>query len=84
MIRSLNNFQTNLKDITVLLDLSSIIDSSKQRPIFRSSVVLLVALWEQFIEQLAERSVTVLTDRLRDSTPLPDNVKQKNCFGFCN
>lgn len=77
MNRSLSNFQTNLNDIDALLDLSSSIDSVEQRAIFRSAVVLLIASWEQHIEQLAESSVSVLTDRLRDSTTLPVNVKQK-------
>ncbi len=82
MKRSLSNFKTNLNDINALLDLSSNIDSAEQRAIFRSAVVLLIASWEQYIEQLAESSVSVLTDRLRDSTPLPINVKQKKLLCF--
>ena len=78
MKQSLNILQTNLKDIVALLDLSLTLDSVEQkRGIFRSAVVLLIASWEQYIEQLAESSVSILTARLRDSSPLPENVKQK-------
>lgn len=77
MKKSLSNFQTNLNDIRSLLDLSLTLDGVDQRRvIFRSAVVLLIASWEQYIEQLAESSIAVLTDRLRDSTTLPEKVKQ--------
>jgi len=81
MKRTLNNLNTNLDDIRALLDLSVTLTSIEQRRvIFRSAVVLLIASWEQYIEQLAESSITVLTNRLRDSSTLPENVKQSTAL----
>lgn len=77
MKHSLNNLHANLNDISALLDLSLTLTSVEQRKvIFRSAVVLLIASWEQYIEQLAESAITVLANRLRDSSTLPENVKQ--------
>lgn len=71
------NFKTNIEDIESLLELSlSITNIEQKKVIFRSAVVLLIASWEQYIEQLANSSVLVLTNRLRDSSTLPENVKQ--------
>jgi hypothetical protein len=78
MKKSHDNLHTYLNDIRALLDLSLTLDSIEQRRvIFRSAVVLLIASWEQYVEQLAESSIAVLTDRLGDSTTLPENVKQR-------
>ena len=77
MDKCLNNFLKAMDDIRALLDLSST-DTGKERAlvIFRSAIVLMVASWEQYIEQLAESSVSILTARLRDASPMPEDVKQ--------
>jgi len=77
MKQSLDNLHSSLNDIRELLSLSLTLPSiEQQRVIFRSAVVLLIASWEQYIEQLADSSITVLTNRLRDASTLPENVKQ--------
>lgn len=83
MRKSLENFQLNIDDIKELLDLSGTLSSiEKKSVIFRSAVVLLIATWEQYIEQLADSSILVLTDRLRDASTLPENVKQEMALFF--
>jgi len=77
MNSSFFNLRSNIEDIRSLLNLSSsITDVDNQRAIFRSVVVLLVASWEQFVEQLADSSITVMIDRLRDPSTLPNKVKE--------
>ena len=77
MDKCLNNLLDTMRDIRALLDLSST-DAGREHAlvIYRSTVVLMVASWEQYVEQLAERSVSTLTDRLRDAGTLPEDVKQ--------
>ena len=77
MEKCLNNLLDTMEDIKALLDLS-LTEAGQERSliIFRSAVVLMVAAWEQYVEQLAEISVSVLTARLRDSSPVPEAVKQ--------
>ncbi len=77
MNKSFFNLKSNIEDIRSLIKLSSsIADVDNQRAIFRSVVVLLVASWEQFVEQLADSSIAVMTDRLRDPSTLPNKVKE--------
>ena len=77
MEHSLNNLLDTMQDIRALLDLSST-EAGREHAlvIYRSAVVLMVASWEQYVEQLAQASVSTLTVRLRDATPLPRGVKQ--------
>lgn len=77
MNRSYQNLVKNLDDVVSLLNLSDTQETNEQRMVlFRSCVVLLIASWENFVEQLAESSIKVLTERLRDSSTLPETVKQ--------
>ena len=77
MKESINNLNMNIADIESLLDLSVKAETSEQsQAIFRSAVVLLIASWEQYIEQLADKSIQILTDRLRNPDPIPEFVKQ--------
>lgn len=77
MESSLNNLKSALEDINALLDLSnSEIGSIHKSNILRSTIVLMVASWEQFIEQLAENTAITIVKRLRDSEPIPEGVKQ--------
>jgi len=77
MKKSLINLRSNIEDIRSLIKLSSSIDDhDNQRAIYRSVVVLLVASWEQFVEQLADRSIEVMTARMRDPSTLPNKVKE--------
>jgi hypothetical protein len=77
MNRSFFNLKSNIEDIRSLIKLSSSIDDlDNQRAIYRSVVVLLVASWEQFVEQLADSSIEVMTDRMRDPSTLPNKVKE--------
>ena len=64
MEKCLNNLLDTMEDIKALLDLS-LTEAGQERSliIFRSAVVLMVAAWEQYVEQLAEISVSVLTAR---------------------
>lgn len=77
MKKSLSNLENSLEDVTALLELTQLqISSSQKSAILRSAVVLIIASWEQFVEQLAEASVSVLTSRLRDASTIPEEVKQ--------
>jgi hypothetical protein len=77
MENSLRNFNTAILDIETLLSLSRTKTGSEHKGnILRSAVVLMVAAWEQFIEQLAVNSVTTLTNRLRNPNTLPEIVRQ--------
>jgi hypothetical protein len=77
MKQALDNFHSNKADIGTLLNFAQTQPVTEQKVFFRSAVVLLIAAWEQFIELLADNSITVLTNRLRDSSTLPSNVKQE-------
>lgn len=77
MKQALQIFHSSLDDIKTLLNLSSTLEDDEQKKvIFRSAVVLLIASWEQYVEQLANKSIMVLISRLRNSTTLPEGVKQ--------
>jgi hypothetical protein len=78
MKKSLDNLNSSLNDIRALLDLSltGSVKEDQRKVIFRSAIVLLIASWEQYIEQLADNSIIVLTNRLRNSNALPEDVKQ--------
>lgn len=77
MKKTFEIFESSLQDIQLLLDfVNSPQGEMNKLIIFRSVVVLMVAAWEQFIEQLAQKSVSTLTNRIRDSRPLPEEVKQ--------
>jgi len=83
MDNSLNNLNIAMDDINTLLSLSSTNDGQAHKNnILRSVVVLMVASWEQFIEQLAENSVITLVQRLRSSEPIPEGVKQSIAIYF--
>lgn len=76
MDSSYNNLKNAMNDINTLLALSKTEDGRQHtNNILRSAVVLMVAAWEQFIEQLAVNTVQTLTDRLRNPDPLPEKVK---------
>ncbi len=77
MKNSLINLSKALEDISMLLGLShTVVGREHTNNILRSTVVLMAASWEQYIEQLAENSVTTLAERLRSSDPIPEGVKQ--------
>lgn len=77
MKKTLDIFNSSIKDIQLLLDLENTPQGETNKTIiFRSVVVLMVAAWEQFVEQLAQKSVSTLTSHIRDSRPLPEGVKQ--------
>jgi len=77
MKKSLNLFFQSLHEIQLFLKLTeSPSGELNEKIILRSIIVLMVAAWEQFIEQLAEKSVLSLTNHLRDSNPIPEKVKQ--------
>lgn len=78
MRKTLDNLDSSLNDIRALLDLSvaESVRDDQRKVIFRSVIVLLIASWEQYVEQLADNSIAVLTSRLRKSSALPENVKQ--------
>jgi len=77
MDSSLNNLKIAMSDIDTLLSLSYTNDGKGHKNnILRSAIVLMVASWEQFVEQLAENSVITLVKRLRSSEPIPEGVKQ--------
>lgn len=77
MKSSLDNLSNSLHDILSLIELSISADDEMQKNVvYRSAIVLLIASWEQYIEQLAEKAVLTLTDRLRNSIPIPEKVKQ--------
>ncbi len=83
MDNSLNNLRIAMDDIETLLSLSSTNDGRDHKNnILRSAVVLMVASWEQFVEQLAENSVITLVQRLRSSEPIPEGVKQSIAIYF--
>ncbi len=66
MEKTLQNLLETMHDIRALLDLSSTEAGGKHAlVIYRSVVVLMVASWEQYVEQLAESSVSTLTARLK-------------------
>lgn len=77
MDKVLEVFFSSIEDINFLMGLSKEIKGNdKEIILYRSVVLLLIASWEQFVEQLAEDAVSVLVGRLRDSTTLPEDVRQ--------
>ncbi|MPM41946.1 hypothetical protein SDC9_88608 [bioreactor metagenome] len=81
MNNSLDLFHSSISDTLSLLQfITPQTDAVQQKVVFRSSIVLLVASWEQFIEQLAVNSNEFLLHKLRNSSSIPEGVKQKIAF----
>lgn len=77
MKKTLEVFTNSLQDIHSLLNLANLPSEQINKiVVYRSAIVLMVASWEQFIEQLVQKSVLTLTNRIRDSKPVPEEVKQ--------
>ena len=43
----------------------------------KSAIILLVACWEVFVEELADKAVTSLSNKMRSHTNLPKNLKKQ-------
>ena len=75
---AITNFEMNIVEAKTLLDLSSRYkDSSKKNVLLKSSVVIAIAYWERFIEELLLEGSKYISDGLRNPLELPTIVKQK-------
>lgn len=76
--RAANDFINNLNETMALLELfcTDTNDLSK-RILLKSAVVVSVAYWERYIEDLVLEGSQFIADGLRNPTDLPERIKQK-------
>ncbi len=77
------NFISNLKEVDRLLDIHAKITSPGPgrkhavEILHKSGVVLLVACWEAFVEDLVTNALTVLIENADDHSALPDELLER-------
>jgi len=81
--KPINTFNENLEDVKVLLAIHEITTGEKPGKRYsefsvlnKSAIVLLVACWEFFIENLAEHAFSSLLKNSKDPSYFPKNVKK--------
>lgn len=76
--QAITNFEINMDEAKTLLNLSSrYSDPSEKNVLLKSSVVIAIAYWERFIEELLLEGSTYISEGLRKPLDLPTIVKQK-------
>lgn len=79
----MSGFVSNLKEVDRLSDIHSII--TPQGPgrkhnvqiLHKSSVVLLVACWEAYVEDLATNALSLIVTRIKNHTNIPKDVRER-------